>query len=483
MNPASDKAVKPKKKFEFPRPFAIMMIIVLIFTILSYVIPSSTYQTMPVTYVQSDGSERTRDVIDPDSWMLSAEDKSVSFMQYITSFIRGMEAVPDIIFYLFIVVGCFYIVSETGAMTAGIGRLIVKLGKNKILIVPILVCVFAFLGSTTGAYEEMLCFIPILAPIMIAAGYDSLITVGIVMGGGAAGFAGATTNAFTLGVSQGISGLPMFSGLWYHVICLACFAVLLAGLLLWYAKRLEKDQSRSLMYEKDKVFAENNKVDLSDLPEFTTARKIILCVVLLTLCIMIYGILEHGWYFEELCGLFMVMGLVVTFIYGKGINWFCDTLVAGMKTIVTGALIVGFARAILVVLNDAEMLHTILHACASVVQKLPAYLAVVGQYFFQCLMNYLIPSGSGQATATMPIMAPLADLTGITRQTAVLCEVIGDALSNPFTPTSGNIHAGLALAGIPWVTWAKYWWKFLCIQYGLGLILVIIADVINLGPF
>jgi len=475
--------VKRKKKLEFPRPFAIMMLIVLIFSILSYVIPSSTYQTVSVTYTQADGSEKTRSVIDPDSWAISETDQNITLMQYITSFIRGMEAVPDIIFYLFIVVGCFYIVSETGAMTAGIGRLIVKLGKKKILIVPILICVFAFLGSTTGAYEEMLCFIPILAPIMIAAGFDSLLTVGIVMGGGTAGFAGATTNAFTLGVAQGISGLPMFSALGYHIICLVCFTALLCVLLLWYAKRLEKDQSRSLMYEQDKIYAANNEVDFSQLPEFTTRRKIILVTVLLTLAVMIFGILKYGWYFEELCGLFMVMGLVVTFINGKGINWFCDTLVAGMKTIVTGALIVGFARAILVVLNDAQILHTILHACATAVQALPSFMAVVGQYVFQCLMNYIIPSGSGQATATMPIMAPLADLTGISRQTAVLCEVIGDALSNPFTPTSGNIHAGLALAGIPWVTWAKYWWKFLCIEYGLGLVLVIIADLIKLGPF
>lgn len=483
METASNAPVKQKKKLEFPRPFAVMMIIVLVFSLLSYVIPSSTYQTVPVTYTQADGSEKTRQAIDPESWSISEEDKSVSFMQFITSFIRGMEAVPDIIFYLFIVIGCFYIVSETGAMTAGVGRLILKLGKQKFLIIPILAAVFAFLGSTTGAYEEMLCFIPILAPILIAAGYDSLITVAVVMCGGAAGFAGATTNAFTLGVAQGIAGLPMFSGLGFHFIVLACFTLLLCAMLIVYAKRLEKDQSRSLMYEMDKVYAEANKVDLTDLPEFNTRRIIILLEVLATLIVMIWGILAKGWYFEELCGLFMVMGFVVTLTYGKGINWFCDTLVAGMKTIVTGALIVGFARGILVVLNDAEMLHTILHACASVVQKLPQWAAVVGQYVFQCLMNYLIPSGSGQATATMPIMAPLADLTGLTRQVAVQCEVIGDALSNPFTPTSGNIHAGLAMAGIPWVTWAKYWWKYLCIEYALGLVLVIIADLINLGPF
>ena len=472
-----------KKKLEFPRPFAVMMIIVLIFSLLSYVIPSSTYEMMDVTYTQADGTEKVRSVINPDSWSLSEEDLSISFMQYMTSFIRGMEAVPDIIFCIFIAVGCFYIVNETGAMVAGVGRLIVKMGNRKVLIIPLLVTVFSVLGSTVGIYEEMLCFIPILCPLLIAAGYDSLLVVAIVMCGGAAGFAGATTNPFTLGVAQGISGLPMFSALGFHVIVLIAFTVLLCIMLMAYAKRLEKDQTKSLMYEMDKAFIENNRVDFDNLPEFNTRRKVILGIVAGTVAVLIYGVLNYGWYFEELTALFMVMGLLVTVVEGKGINWFCDTLVAGMKTIVTGALMVGFARGILIVLNDAQILHTILHWAAGIVTKLPSYMAVVGQYVFQCLMNYIIPSGSGQATATMPIMAPLADLTGLTRQVAVQCEVIGDALSNPFTPTAGNIHAGLAMAGIPYVTWVKYWWKFIAVEYALGLVIVIIADLINLGPF
>ena len=472
-----------KKKLEFPRPFAVMMILVLIFSLLSYVIPSSTYGTMEVTYTQADGTEKVRSVVNPDSWSLSEEDLSISFMQYMTSFIRGMEAVPDIIFCIFIAVGCFYLVNETGAIVAGVGRLIVKMGNRKVLIIPILVTVFATLGSTVGTYEEMLCFIPILCPLLIGAGYDSLLVVALVMGSGAAGFAGATTNPFTLGVSQGICGLPMFSGMGFHVVVLVSYIILVSGLLMLYAKKLEKDQTKSLMYEQDKIFIENNRVDFSDLPEFTFERKLTLAIVVGTVAVLIYGVLEFGWYFEEITALFMVMGLLVTVANRKGINWFCDNLVAGMKTIVTGAMMVGFARAILVVLNDAQMLHTILHWGAGILTKLPSYMAVVGQYVFQCLMNYIIPSGSGQATATMPIMAPLGDLTGLNRQVAVQCEVIGDALSNPFTPTSGNIHAGLAMAGIPYVTWVKYWWKFLAAEYALGLVLVVIADIINLGPF
>ena len=275
----------------------------------------------------------------------------------------------------------------------------------------------------------------------------------------------------------------MFSGLGFRIGVLIAYIILVSIMLMYYAKKLEKDQTKSLMYEMDKVFIENNRVDFDNLPEFNTTRKIILGIVAGTVAVLIYGVLKYGWYFEELSALFMIMGLLVTVVYGKGINWFCDTLVAGMKTMVTGALMVGFARSILVIMNDAQILHTILHWAAGLVTKLPDYMAVVGQYVFQCTMNYIIPSGSGQATATMPLMAPLADLTGLNRQVAVQCEVIGDALSNPFTPTGGNIHAGLAMAGIPYVTWVKYWWKFLAVEYALGLVVVIIADLINLGPF
>lgn len=477
------KSTLAKKKMEFPRPFGVMIILVLIFAILSYVIPSSSYQMTEVSYTLSDGTEKTRSVIDPETWAPAEEDQNISFMQFITSFIRGMEAVPDIIFAIFIVVGCFYIISETGAILAGVGKVIVKLGNRKCLIMPVLAAIFAVFGATTGAYEEMLCFIPMLAPIMIAAGYDSMIVIATVMGGGAAGFAGAVTNPFTLGVAQGISGLPMFSALGFHVATLIAFIITLGAILVYYAKKLEKDQTKSLMYEQDKIYLENHHVDFSDLPEFNGRRKAILFLVAASFGLVVFGILKWEWYFEELVGMFMVMAFIATLIHGEGINWFCDKMVEGMKTMVVGAMMVGFARAILIVLNDAQILHTILHSAVKVLEKLPEYMAVIGQYVFQCLMNYLIPSGSGQASATMPLMAPLADLTGLTRQTAVQCEVIGDALSNPFTPTSGNIHAGLAMAGIPWVTWAKFWWKFLMIEYAVGLVIVIIADMINLGPF
>ncbi len=474
-----------KKKLAFPKPFAVMMILCLIFSLLSYVIPSSSYQMMEIEYEAADGSIATRSVVDPDTWALAEEDHSVSFMEYLTSFIRGMEAVPDIMFCIFISTAAFYIVNETGAIVAGVGRLIIKLGNKKFIIVPILGTVFTLLGATVGTYEELLCFIPILAPILIGAGYDSLLTVAVVMCSGAAGFAGAITNAFTLGVAQGIAGLPIFSGMGFHIGALVVWIITLDAILIYIAKRLEKDPKRSLMYEQDRIFAQNNAVDFSALPEFNGTRKLVLLIVLATIIVVMYGVLTYGWYFEEIAGIFMLMGFIVTVIFKKGlaINWFCDQLVAGMKDILVGAMMVGFARSILVVMEDAQMIHTILHAAVSVLEKLPDVMAVVGQYVVQIIISYIIPSGSGQASSTIPLMAPLADLTGITRQTAIEVYIISDALSNPFTPTSGNLHAGLAMAGVPWITWAKFWWKFLAIEYIVGLGIVIVADIMQIGPF
>ena len=472
---------KQKKKIEFPHVFILMMAITLIFALLSYVIPSSEYQMMDVTYTIS-GVEKTRSVVDPNTWALT-EDQNVSLMQYMTSFMRGMEATADIIFYIFIVVGSFYILNETAAVTAGIGRLIKRMGKSTLIIVPVLGAIFGIFGSTAGLFEETLAFIPILLPIFLGMGYDSLLAVAVVIGGAIAGWAGTVTNPFTLGDAQGIAGLPMFSGMSFHIVGTVLFIALTCGWFTWYAVRIRKDPTKSVMYEADKNRDVTQKVDMDALPVFDTRRKLCLLVFIAAMVLMIWGVLKKGWYFEEISAVFLGMALILTFVSGHGLNWFANNLCKGMESMIVGALVVGFARSILVVLTDGDIIHTILHGMSSFLSKLPGYFNVIGQYIFQCLLNYIVPSGSGQAAVTMPIMAPLADMTGVTRQTACLCEVFGDAISNVFTPTSGAFMAGLALADIPWNKWVKFYWPVICMQYGLGLILVIIAQAIKLGPF
>ncbi len=471
-----------KRKFEFPHPFIVLLTLALVVAILSYVIPSSSFEYVDVSYIGTDGSTKTRSVIDPDTYTLG-ERKPVTVMQLLTSVIRGADEMATTIFFVFLVVGCFYVVGETGAITAGIGRMVKSFGKNKIIAIPVLYLLFAVAGTTMGLYEELMCFIPILIPLFMAMGYDSLIAAGVVLSGSIAGWAGAMFNPFTLGISQGISGLPLFSGLGYHAIAFVSFVGLGIVWFVIYARKIEKNPSASIMHELDRERADTERVDMEDLPEFTLRRKIVMIILLITIGVLVYGLLKLGWYFAEMSALFLVMALVVTIVSGNGLNWFAKKMGEGMKMITQGALVIAFARSIVVVLNDSGIINTILYAMANVVKSLPSFMGIVGQFIFQSLFSYVVSSGSAQASLTMPIMAPLSDITGITRQTAVLAEVIADAISNIFTPTAGAFMAALGLAGIPYNKWIKWYAPLLGLQYAVGLVLVVVAQLIKLGPF
>ena len=203
-------------------------------------------------------------------------------------------------------------------------------------------------------------------------------------------------------------------------------------------------------------------------------------VFLIAIVMLIWGVIKKGWYMDEIAALFLDMSMIVAAIGGLGFNNYALTLGRGMADIASGALVVGFARGILVVMTDGNILHTILHGAASLLEGLPSMISAVGMYIFQCLLNYLVPSGSGQAAVSMPIMAPLADLVGVSRQTACIAYQLGDGISNVFTPTSGYFMAGLALAKVPWSKWAKWFLLIIGLQYLLGAIFVIAAQVTGL---
>ncbi|HRV71787.1 MAG TPA: AbgT family transporter, partial [Thermovirgaceae bacterium] len=312
-------------------------------------------------------------------------------------------------------------------------------------------------------------------------GFDSLTGAGIVLAGAGAGFAAAFMNPFTVGVAQGIAELPLFSGMGYRIFCYISMLALTVAFIYWYAGRVKKDPARSLMYEIDKTREE--VLDLNVMKEFTASHQLVLLVLAGTMVLLVFGVMKYGWYIQEISGLFLGMAILVGIVGKLGLNGFAINLADGMAALTTGALVVGFARAILVVLTQGNILDTILYGAATAVASLPSIFSAMGMYVFQCLLNYIVPSGSGQAAVSMPIMAPLGDLVGVTRQVAVLAYQFGDGISNIFTPTSGYFMAGLALAKIPWDRWAKWFLPLILLQYLLGAILVTIAHFIKLGPF
>ena len=465
-----------KKKFTVPHVYILLLLMILIFSLLSYIVPAGTYDMMTIVDNPETGHER--EVVNPDSFSY-VESTPVTLLQFLTAVPRGLQETAQIIFFIFIVGGAMAVVNETKAIEAGMGRLIKNLKSKSWIIIPVAMFFFSICGSVFGMAEETLPFIPIFVGLMIAAGYDSITGTAVVFCGAGAGFAGAFINPFTIQVAQGIAQVEILSGMGFRVVMYICMLILTVAFVLRYASKVKKDPTLSLMHEDD--IKREDVVDLEALPEFDGRRNAILIVFVIAIIFLVYAVVTWGWYMDEIAALFFVMSWIVALIdKNLGFNSYAETLGKGMADVAGGALVVGFARGILVVMTDGNILHTILHSCAGFLEKLPSMVSAVGMYIFQCLLNFIVPSGSGQAAVSMPIMAPLSDLVGVTRQTACIAFQLGDGISNIFTPTSGYFMAGLALAKIPWSKWAKWILPLIGLQYLLGAVFVVVAQVIGL---
>lgn len=464
-----------KKKFVVPHVYILLLILILIFSILSYIVPANVYDYHDVVVNPDTGA--TRSVVDPDTYH-AVEQTPVSLLQFLTAVPRGMQESAQIIFFIFIVGGAMTVLQETKAIEAGMGRMIKAMKDKTLLLIPIIMFLFSLCGSVFGMAEETIPFIPIFVSLMIAAGFDSITGVAVVLCGASAGFAGAFINPFTIQVAQGIAELPLLSGMSFRIVMYICMVILSVTMVMRYAVKVRKNPQISVMHDFDKT--REDVADLDALPAFGGREKLILVVFLATIILLVYGVIKMGWYMDEIAALFLGMSMIVAAIGGLGFNGYANALSKGMADIAGGALVVGFARGILVVMTDGNILYTILHGAASLLNGLPAMVSAAGMYVFQCLLNFIVPSGSGQAAVSMPILAPLSDLVGVTRQTACIAFQLGDGISNIFTPTSGYFMAGLALAKVPWSKWAKWFLPILGLQYLLGLIFVLVAQGIGL---
>lgn len=461
---------QPKRKV--PHVYVILLTVVAICTILTYIIPAGQYEMIEAA--------NGRTVVDPDSFHY-IERNSLGLFDFLKSVPKGMKETASIIFFIFIVGGSFAVVEATGAIEAALGKITKTMAGKERAVIPIVVLSFSLGGAVFGMAEETLPFIPIMVTLAISLGFDSLTGIGMVLAGAGAGFTGAFMNPFTVGVAQGIAELPLFSGMGYRIIVYITMVTLVTVFIFRYAGKVKKDPQKSLMYEFDKT--REDVLDLDNLKELTTPRKLSLLTVAGTIVLLIFGVVKYGWYIQEISALFLGMAIVVALVGRLGFNGFAENLIVGMSNLAGGALVVGFARAILVVLTEGHILDTILHATAGTVSQMPSSFAALGMYIFQCFLNFLVPSGSGQAAVSIPILAPLSDLVGVTRQTAVLAYQFGDGISNIFTPTSGYFMAGLALAKIPWSKWAKWILPLILLEYLLAGVLVFIAHMIKFGPF
>ncbi|MFA1739864.1 YfcC family protein [Lysinibacillus fusiformis] len=450
--------------------FVLMFIIILVMSLLTYILPAGQYER-----VESNG----RMVVDPESFQYISSNP-VGFLEIFNSVHLGMLEGAPIILFVFLFGGALGIMQKTGAIDSFIKVMASKFGKKEYVLIPILVLIFASLGTLIGSAEDTLVYIAIIIPLTMALGMDAMTGFAIVMLGTlATGFTSGITNPFNIGVAQTIAELPMYSGMSYRIVVFAIFYILTVLFIYRHAKKVKIDPSKGI-YGKFNP-EESIKIDLDF--KISTRHLMALFVLLGNFVALIVGVIKFQWYISEIGGIFLLSSIIMSIICKIGPNKMAEGFITGARDMVEGALIIGFAQTILVITTNGGLIDTILHFVSNAVSVLPASINAVGMFLLQLCLNFLVPSGSGQAALTMPIMTPLADLIGVTRQTAVLAFQFGDGISNMVIPTSGVLLAGLAIAGIPFSKWVRWVFPYFLIQTSLAIVLLVIAHLINYGPF
>jgi uncharacterized ion transporter superfamily protein YfcC len=330
--------------------------------------------------------------------------------------------------------------------------------------------------------EESIPFVLIFIPLALSLGYDSIVGVAIPFLASAVGFAAAFFNPFTVGIAQGFSDLPLYSGLTYRLILWVVGTVIAIIFVVRYAEKIRKFPEKSPVFELDRTRDYSAAREKSnDLP-WKASQKIVILVLLGGIALLIYGILVESWYMEEIAALFLGIGLVSGFIGRIPPSEIATSFIAGAKDVMNVTLIIAGGRAILIILKEAVVLDTILQSMAGIISAVPSIATAHMMFFTQAIINFFIHSGTAQAALTMPIMAPLSDLVGITRQTTVLafqmCEVI-----NPILPTSAVTMGVLGVARISWEKWAKWFLPLMIILIVFSLISLVPPILMNWGPF
>ncbi|KAB7706715.1 putative basic amino acid antiporter YfcC [Bacillus aerolatus] len=470
----AEEARKPKKKFEMPHIYVILFIMMVIMAALTYLIPAGQFDRV-------DAPIEGRTVIEPDTFT-KIEANPVGLKSFMTAIPKGLVQSADIIFFVFAAGGAFTVLMKTGIIEIGVDKLARRFAKNSILLVPILMIVFGLLSTFAGLPELSLVYVPIILPLMLAVGYDSLTAVAIALIATCAGFTSSITNPM-VGISQSIAELPLFSGAGYRTIIFVVTLAIGTFFVMRYANKVKKNPELSLMYKEDTEKRKSAKKNLGEPLKATRRQTIASIAAAAFLGLLVYGVLKHGWYMIEIAGIFISLAVVVGLIAGLKITEVCEEFNEGCKAVFLGAFIIGVSRAIVIIMEEGQIMDTVVYGLAQVLGSMPDSITILGMYVGNTLLNFLIPSGSGQALVTLPIMAPLADILGITRQTAVVAFHLGDGLSNIFYPTVGYFMATLAIAGVSWTKWVRFFFPLGIAWVLVSAILLLIAQAIDLGPF
>mgnify|MGYP005849874155 CR=1 FL=1 len=528
--PASES---PRRGFRLPPTLVLLTMILLVAAIAAEIVPPGAFQraekvinatgTETVTHVVAEGetredllelygkrlpegealpplaapgtemtlrlqATRTRTVVVPGSYepVERAEGEGVgaramnAVAAVVRAPIRGFQDKAEVIAFILIIGGSFGLILGTGAVDAGLRAAVGALGDSSMrwVVIPVTMFLFSLGGAVFGMSEEVIPFVMITIPLALRLGWDSMTGVCLCFLGAGLGFAGAFLNPFTVALAQGIAEVPIYSGMAFRVGVWVLVTLIGVGWTMRWAMKVQRQPELSPTFASDRELIHRFESE-EHAARFGARDGLVLATLAGAIALLVWGVTKHGWYMVELSGVFLGAGIVAAAIGGLGLHKASDAFLRGVADLSGAALIVAFSSGIVRVLEDASVLDTVLNAIASSVDGAHNVVAAWLMFLFQTLLNVLVPSGSGQAAMTMPIMAPLADLVGVSRQTAVLAYQFGDGFGNMIIPTSAVTMSVLGIARIPWETWAKWLWPLEAILFAFGMAALAVAVMIG----
>jgi len=451
---------------KIPGSYVLLFYIIIFLGIASFLIPSGTYDreidnNTGISYVITDSYKEI-------------EKTPVTVFDFFKSIPQGMFESSNIIIFVLIAGGCFGVIQATGTSDALICSLVRKYDGNEKIIIVLIMTVFSLSGALLGTAEEALPLYPLIISLSLAMGYDRLTGVAMVLLGTGTGFVAGFLNPFTTGISQNISELPMFSGIGLRVVSHIVFLTTSIIYVFNHVNKIErsikddKDSSNDLIYSMQNLSKEH---------------KMVIAVIVISFLVLIVGIVKYNFYILEISTIFCIMAILSGLVGGVKPGRISAEFVKGASNLTYGALIIGLAKGVSVIMNYGNIMDTIIYVLSKAIEGFSPMLSIIGMFIVHSIINIFISSGSGQAAATMPIMKSLADLSGITRQSAVLAFQFGDGLTNMISPTSGYFIAALALGDIEWKDWVKWFMPLFTILCLEAVILLLVSNFINYGPF
>jgi uncharacterized ion transporter superfamily protein YfcC len=510
---------------EMPDAYIIIFFVVALAALATYIIPAGSFDLHEISYVDGD-ADKTRTVIDPDSFRIATDEDgqpqhvTVSLFtgeahlgeQRIHRFpanasgemglfnyaFEGITAgskygaAVGVIAFILVIGGAFGIIMRTGAVEAGILHIIHLTKGRDLFIIPVLFLTFSLGGAIFGMSEEAIAFALLVTPLMVRLGYDSITAVMVTYGATQIGFATSWMNPFNIGIAQGLAGIPVLSGAGFRMILWSVFTGVTLLWLMVYALRIRRDPTRSLAYASDAHFREQAVDDSADQPatRFAPGHAVVLAIVALGVAWIIFGVIAYQYYIPEIATQFFIIGVlcgiagVIFRLNDMRINDLARAFRSGASDLLGAALIVGMAKGIVLMLGGDDptqpsVLNTVLHYSGTWIEPLPNKVSAVAMFVFQSLLNFFVPSGSGQAALTVPLMAPLADIAGLTRQIAVLAFQLGDGLTNLIIPTSASLMGTLAVARLDFVVWLRFIFKLQILLTVLAILFISAAVMIG----